>query len=89
MVTKSSADSISVLPVESGRLADAIASVGPPVLKLKLSALAGAATNPIDIAETNKATAMIGALGLIARACLQLGGARPGTEQNQRRNTVL
>ena len=57
MVTKSSADSISVLPAEFGRLADAIALVGPPVLKLKLSALAGTATaNTLltRIAETKK-----------------------------------
>jgi hypothetical protein len=45
------------LPAESGRLAEAIALLGPPVLKLKLSALAGTATaNTLlaRIAETKK-----------------------------------
>ena len=41
VVTKSSADSISILPVDSGRLADAIRASGRPALKKKVSAFAG------------------------------------------------
>jgi hypothetical protein len=42
--TKSSADSISNVPAEAGRLALAIFPSGSPVLKSKLLAFAGAAT---------------------------------------------
>jgi hypothetical protein len=51
--TKSSADSISNLPAESGRLADAIKPSGLPLLKKKLSAFAGAlaASKPLKQIE--------------------------------------
>jgi hypothetical protein len=65
VVTKSSADSISNLPGESGRLADAIAFVTVPVLKEKVSAMAGGATRLADKAKPKKAAATSVVLSLI------------------------